>query len=528
MGALKDYKQGMDFTAKTFAGIEEPLANELKELGADDVKIIKRGATFRGNNELLYKVNYMSRLAIRILKPIGVFDVKDDQQLYDKVKKINWMDVFSLTQTFSVDANLFYSELDHSNYAALKTKDAIVDQFREATGKRPWVSNENPDIYIDVHISHDICTISLDSSGESLHKREYRIAADKAPINEILAAGMINLAGWKGDCDFYDPMCGSATIPIEAAMLAMKIPAGYYRKRFAFMNWEGYNEELWNKVKKEADDEIIESECNIFASDRSEKAIILAKRNLKHAGLHKDINIKVGYFDSIVPEKEGILIMNPPYGIRMEERGELRDLYKGIGNVLKQNFTGFQAWVISPNYDTAKFIGLRPSKKITLYNGPIETRFLRFDVYEGTKRYGDNPQERPDNAERKGNYKKDKPREFKDNKSDGRKRNFDTKKSDFKSSRQEGSVDRRKDSEVLDENYRKSNYPSSDKRKRDYDSESADSNSEERRKINQERSKNFDRHMESLRRFTNSENKKSEVKKKGRKRIIIKKPHKDE
>lgn len=524
MGATTDYKQGMDFTAKTFAGLEQPLAIELKELGAEDVEIIKRGATFRGSEELLYKVNYMSRLAVRILKPIGVFEVKDDQQLYDKVKKINWMDVFNLNQTFSVDANLFYSELDHSNYAALKTKDAIVDQFRESTGKRPWVSTDNPEIYIDVHISHDVCTISLDSSGESLHKREYRIAADKAPINEVLAAGMINLAGWKGDCDFYDPMCGSATIPMEAAMLAMKIPAGYYRKRFAFMNWEGYNEDLWKKVKVEADTGIVESDCRIFASDRSEKAIILAKRNLKHAGLHKDVDIKVAYFDSINPEKGGMLIMNPPYGIRMEERGELRDLYKGIGNVLKQNFTGFEAWVISPNYDTAKFIGLRPSKKITLYNGPIETRFLRFDVYEGTKRYGDKPQERSDHAENKGNFKKDKPRAFKDNRSDSRQRSSDSRKSSYQNSRDVGAENRKRDFEGKNENYRKSNYPSSERRKRDFDSERGESGSDKRRKINQERSRNFDRHMESLRRFTNSENKKSESKKKGRKRISPKKP----
>ena len=236
MESTKEFKQGMDFTAKTFAGLEDALAVELKELGADDVKIIKRGATFRGDEELMYKVNYLSRLAVRILKPIGVFDVKNDAQLYEKVKKINWMNVFNLKQTFSVDANLFYSELDHSHYAALKTKDAIVDQFRESTGKRPWVNVENPDIYIDVHISHNVCTISLDSSGESLHQRGYRIGADKAPINEVLAAGMINLAGWKGDKDFYDPMCGAGTIPMEAAMLAMNIPAAYYREKFAFMN----------------------------------------------------------------------------------------------------------------------------------------------------------------------------------------------------------------------------------------------------------------------------------------------------
>lgn len=527
MGALKDYKQGMDFTAKTFAGLEEPLAIELRELGADDVEIIKRGVTFRGSEELLYKVNYLSRLAIRILKPIGVFNVTDDKQLYDKVRKINWMGVFNLNQTFSVDANLFYSELDHSHYAALKTKDAIVDQFRESTGKRPWVSTENPDIYIDVHISHNVCTISLDSSGESLHKREYRIAADKAPINEVLAAGMINLAGWKGDCDFYDPMCGSGTIPMEAAMLAMKIPAGYYRKHFALMNWEGYNDDLWKKVKVEADEAIVEADCRIFASDRSEKAIVLAKRNLKHAGLHKDIDIRVNYFDSVKPEKGGMLIMNPPYGIRMEERGELRDLYRGIGNVLKQNFTGFEAWVISPNFDTAKFIGLRPSKKITLFNGPIETRFLRFDIYEGTKRYGDQPYEKSTSVENNDNKRKDNSRDSKDNRSDRRQRKFDSSKSRYQNSKYEDTDNRKRESGIKDENYRRSNYSGSERHKRDFDSEKGETNPEKRRKINQERSKNFDRHMESLRRFTNSDSKKSNNKKKGRKRITVKKPPKD-
>lgn len=506
MESIKEFKKGMDFTVKTFAGLEEALAVELKELGADDVEIIKRGATFRGDEELMYKVNYLSRLAIRILKPIGVFDVKDEKQLYDKVRKINWMDVFKLNQTFSVDANLFYSELNHTQYAALKTKDAIVDQFRESTGKRPWVNVENPDIYIDVHISHNVCTISLDSSGESLHRRGYRIDADKAPINEVLAAGMINLAGWKGDVDFYDPMCGSGTIPIEAAMLAMNIPAGYYRGNYAFMSWEGYNESLWKKVKEEANELMGETDCRIFASDRSEKAIAIAKRNLKHAGLHKDIEIRVGYFDSINPEKGGILIMNPPYGIRMEERGELRDLYRGIGDVLKNNFKGFEAWVISPNFDTAKFIGLRPSKKITLYNGPVETRFLKFEVYEGTRRYGDKPSEKPFSSEKRDFRKKDDFRSSKSSSSEGRQRNFDSGK----------------------DNYRSSKDTRTEGRKRDFDSETGESNPEKRRKINEERSRNFDRHMDALRRFTKSDDKKPDSKKPGRKRITVKKPPKDD
>jgi len=506
MESMKEYKKGMDFTVKTFAGLEDALVAELKELGADDVETIKRGATFRGDVGLMYKINYMSRLAVRVLRPIGVFEVKDEEQLYEKVRKINWMNVFKLNQTFSVDANLFHSNMDHSHYAALKTKDAIVDQFRDSTGKRPWVNVESPDIYIDVHISHNVCTISLDSSGESLHKREYKIAADKAPINEVLAAGMINLSGWKGDVDFYDPMCGSGTIPIEAAMLAMKIPAGYYRKSFAFMNWEDFDEALWIKVKQESDDGMIDMDCEIFASDRSEKAVGIAKRNLKNAGLHKDINISVKYFDSVKPKNGGLLMMNPPYGIRMEERGELRDLYKGIGDVLKQDFKGFDAWVISPSIESAKFIGLRPSQKIALYNGPIETRFLKFEVYEGTRRYGENEDvSKYDNQSSSSDFKKDNYRRVSDSKS------FDNRKPE-------------------EDDYVK-RTPMDDRsmnRNRNFDKATGETNPERRRKINAERSKNFDRHMDALRRFTKSESKATDGKKTGRKRISGKRPRKND
>ncbi len=514
MEPIKEFKMGMDLTAKTFAGLEDELEKELISLGADDVKVIKRGCTFRGDEALLYKVNYLSRLAIRILKPIGVFDVKTDEQLYEKVKNIKWMDVFKLNQTFSVEANVFHSELDHSHYVALKTKDAIVDQFRDETGKRPWVSVENPNIYVDVHISHNVCTISLDSSGESLHKRGYKVGADKAPINEVLAAGMIALSGWKCDCDFYDPMCGSGTIPIEAAMLAMNIPSGYYRKEFAFMNWEGYDETLWEQIKQEANDNLKEHEHNIFASDRSEKAMGISKRNFKHAGLHKDITAKVAYFDSLVPENKGILIMNPPYGIRMEERGELRELYKGIGNVLKNNFIGFNSWIISPDFDSAKFIGLRPSQRITLYNGPVETKFMRFEVYEGSRRYGDKEKEGwVDNNKVKSGSRD----EFPKKRDDFKKRDDDRKPRSF------GSSDDRKFKKREEGSFDRSDNKSEDRSKR-YDRDENDN--ENRREVIKERSQDFERRMESLRRFTNSDNKTPE-KKRTRKRITKKPPEKD-
>ncbi|MDP2722374.1 MAG: THUMP domain-containing protein [Bacteroidales bacterium] len=390
MEPLKEYLPGMDFVAKTFAGLENMLTAELIDLGAIDAEPIKRGVKFRGDVAMMYKANYMARTAIRVLKPISVFEVNNEQDLYDHVLRIDWTKVFKLEQTFSVEANVFHSELTHSHFVALKTKDAIVDQFREVLGKRPWVDTDNPDVFVDVHLSHNLCTVSLDSSGHSLHKRGYRVAADKAPINEVLAAGMIRLAGWNGESDFYDPMCGSGTIPIEAAMIAMNIPAGYYRQKFAFMSWEGYDEAVWLQVKEEADSQMGELKHRIFASDRSEKAVGFTRNNLKSAGLHKDIEVECRFFDSVKPaSKNGMIIMNPPYGMRLEEKGELRDLYRGIGDTLKKNFTGFDAWIITPSIDTFKFIGLRPARRIPLYNGPIETRFLKFEVYQGSKRYGE-------------------------------------------------------------------------------------------------------------------------------------------
>lgn len=409
MEGLKSFEPGFDFLAKTFAGLEGVLSKELTELGAKEVEIIKRGATFKGDAELMYKINYLSRTAIRILKPIGVFEAKSNDQLYQKVRKIDWTKIFNVNQTFIVNSNVFYSEVDHSHFAALRVKDAIVDQFREVEGKRPWVAKDIPDIYVDVHIAHNICTISLDSSGESLHKREYKIAADKAPINEVLAAGMIKISGWDGSEDFIDPMCGSGTIPMEAAMIAMNIPSGYYRSRFAFMSWTSFNEELWKKVKSEADAAVTETECNIIASDRSETAVNITKRNLKNAGLHKDVLVFHKYFDALNTQLEGgTLIFNPPYGRRLEEKGELRDLYKGIGDVLKQNYKGFKAWLITPNIEASKFIGLHPSEKHELYNGPIETKYLKFEMYEGSKKdkgeSGERKEGRFRERNREGNY----------------------------------------------------------------------------------------------------------------------------
>ena len=383
---LKTFEQAVDFTAKTFAGLEQVLANELKELGAKSVEPGKRVVYFRGDRELLYKVNYKCRTALRFLQPVGVFTVRNEMELYDKVKRIHWPKLFDVEKKIIVSASVFHSSLTHSHYVALKTKDAIADLFREKIGKRPFVSKENPQVYIDVHISQDKCTVSLDSSGESLHKRGYRIAADKAPLNEVLAAGMIRLSGWDRTGDFIDPMCGSGTIPIEAAMYAMQIPAGYYRKHFAFQNWRDYDPGLWEKVKQEAAALVHEHDFPIIGSDKSYKAFKIAASNLKHAGLHKDIVLLNKPFEKVNPESgKGILIFNPPYGVRLED-DELIALYKHIGDVLKNRFLGYEAWIITGNPVAARFIGLKPSRRIILYNGPLESRFIRFEMYKGSRK----------------------------------------------------------------------------------------------------------------------------------------------
>jgi len=386
MKALKTFEKGVDLTAKTFAGLENVLADELKALGATSVGPGKRVVLFRGDKQLIYKANYLCRTALRILKPVGVFTVRNEKELYEKVKRIDWPALFDGKKKIIVSASVFHSSLTHSHYVALKTKDAIVDLFREKTGKRPFVDKDNPQIYIDVHISKDKCTVSLDSSGESLHKRGYRVAADKAPLNEVLAAGMIKLSDWKKEGDFIDPMCGSGTIPIEAAMEAMHIPAGYYRQHFSFEHWNDFEPELLKKVKTEAKKAISEYDFPIIASDKSYKAFSIARTNMKQAGLHKDIMLLNKPFEKVNPESgRGVLMFNPPYGVRLDD-DELIALYKHIGDVLKNRFQGYEAWIITGNQGAAKFIGLKPSHKMILFNGPIESRFIKFELYGGSRK----------------------------------------------------------------------------------------------------------------------------------------------
>lgn len=366
------------------AGLENVLAEELTAMGALNVEPLYRAVSFEGNKELMYKANYCCRTALRILKPITSFVARNELALYNNIFKIQWHEIFNINETFAIDAVTSGNYFTHSQYAALKVKDAIADEFREHFGARPSVDVEDPDLRINVHIENEKVTVSFDSSGASLHKRGYRKNVDKAPMNEVLAAGLIKLTGWQCDCNFVDCMCGSGTLPIEAAMLAMGLPAGFFRKKWGFMTWHDFDKELWQNVMLDAGAEMEEFNYEILASDRSAKAVEIARANIENAHMHYDIKLsKQDMFEMVPPEGGGIMIINPPYGERLEEK-DIVTLYKGIGDALKKNFKGFEAWIISSNKDALKLIGLKPSKKIDVYNGPLECKFEKFEIFEGS------------------------------------------------------------------------------------------------------------------------------------------------
>lgn len=372
--------------AKCFAGFEEVLAAELKQLGSSDIKIVVRGVLFNGDKELLYKANYLCRSTIRVLKPIATFTALNEDELYTEVGKINWLQYLGLDSTFSIDGITSYSNITHSKYLALKTKDAIVDQFRNKFGKRPNVNTENPDVAINIRLFRNEATISLDSSGESLHKRGYRVATGPAPMNEVLAASLVLLSGWDGTTNFIDPMCGSGTIPIEAGLIARNIPPGYFREDYSFKKWNDFDSDLWDKVVNEAKDQIRDVDIQIIGSDWSGRILETAKDNVKSAGLIGTVTLRMNFInDSEPPEAPGCLITNPPYGERIKI-DDIKGLYKGIGDAFKQDYAGYTAWIISSNQEALKSVGLRPSRNITVYSGKLECKFAKFEMYTGTKK----------------------------------------------------------------------------------------------------------------------------------------------
>lgn len=370
-------------TAKTFAGLEYVLASEIKNLGGNNIKPGKRAVYYEGDLEMIYKSNYYLRTALRILKEIEFFQFRDVDQFYLFCKKIKWNNFFSVNQSFVINSTVSNSrDFRNSMFASLKVKDALVDFFREKTGQRPSVDTQNPDIFINVHINKNNCTISLDSSGESLHKRGYRVIQGEAPLNEVLAAGMILLSGWNGDSDFTDPMCGSGTLPIEAAFIAHNLPAGKFRKDYAFQNWSDYDAELFESIQQSSFGR--KFSYKIFASDISAGNILSAQTNARRALVFNKIEFKTADFQhlGIDTSKNSILIINPPYGERLKP-AYLDNLYAMIGERLKHHFTNCEAWILSAASESMKHVGLKPSKKIKLYNGSLECSYNQYHLFSG-------------------------------------------------------------------------------------------------------------------------------------------------
>ena len=376
-----------EYLAKTFQGLEAVLEQELIQLGAKRTKKLSRAVSFEGDTALLYKANLNLRTALRILHPIAVDNARNQKQLYDLAHSVNWLRWFTVDQTFSVTARSFKNpEFNNSTFVALKVKDAICDQFRRLRGSRPSVDKVNPDIQIDVHIFRDKCTISVDSTGESLHRRGYRDSGHRAPLNEVLAAGMVLLSGWDINTPLIDPFCGSGTILTEAAMYAHNVAPNIQRESFGFCEWKNFDKELWEKTWEEAKDSEREFDGRLIGSDISKKIIMHARQQVQEAGVDECIHLTAKSFeDRFVPEGPGTVITNPPYGDRMDFF-DVEEMYKAFGDKLKTDYSGYNAWVISSIEKFNRFIGLSPSKKIQLFNGGLDCRFMKFEMYRGTKR----------------------------------------------------------------------------------------------------------------------------------------------
>lgn len=371
-----------ELIAKTFMGLEQVLAQELTQLGANNVQIGRRMVSFTGNKEMMYRANFQLHTAIRVLKPIAHFKAKSAEDMYDEVKKIDWAQYIEKGKTFSVDSVVYSEEFKNSRFVTYKVKDAIVDQFRERTGERPNISVSNPDIRLNIHIAEDKATLSLDSSGESLHRRGYRQESVEAPLNEVLAAGMILMSGWSGETDFIDPMCGSGTLPIEALLIARNISPGVFRKEFAFEKWPDFDQELFDMIYNDESGER-EFEHHIYGYDVDMKAVNTAKRNVAAAGFTRDITIENRDFKTFEkPANKSIIITNPPYGERIST-SNLLGTYKMIGERLKHQFMGNEAWILSYREECFREIGLKPSIKIPVYNGSLECEFRKYQMFDG-------------------------------------------------------------------------------------------------------------------------------------------------
>lgn len=370
---------------KTFFGLEPVLAEEIKKLGGRNVEAKNRAVNCEGDLGFLYKINYSARTALKILVPIDEFKAYNETKFYERLFKFEWDDFMSVDQTFAIDATVNSERFSHSQFMTFKMKDAIVDFFQNRYGKRPSIETSSPDIKFHLHIDRELVTISLDSSGDALFKRGYRKEQGEAPINEVLASGMLQLAGWDGKGNFLDPMCGSGTILIEAAMIAMDLPAQIFRKRFAFQNWKNYDADLFSKIKDFRIERIREFHGKIVGYDIDGRMLNAARTNIESAEMEDMIEVRrENFFDTKKDLFPLLMVFNPPYDERISINDD--DFYKKIGDTFKTNYPNTLAWLISSDLEAVKKIGLRPSRKIKLFNGKLETRFLQYEMYEGTKK----------------------------------------------------------------------------------------------------------------------------------------------
>lgn len=379
----EDVRQDFELVAKTMRGLEDVLRDELVALGARDVEMGNRMVSFRGDKRMMYMANFCTRTALRVLKPVVKFTARDTDELYDRVRDLPWEDYISPDGTFAIDATVNSAEFSHSRYVTYRVKDAIVDHFTDKFRRRPSIRIQGADVLLNVHISDTRVTISLDSSGAPLNQRGYRTETLDAPLNEVLAAGIILKTGWRGDTNFVDPMCGSGTFLIEAALIATNTWPGIYRKGFAFEKWPDFDAELLAEIA--ADDSAErEFEFKIYGGDKDPEAIAVARKNIRNASLERCIDLRccdiVEWTDA---PKPGILITNPPYGERLRP-DDINDLYRSIGDTLKARFSGYHAWILGYKEETMKCIGLKPSVKFPVLNGDLECRLNEYVLFDGS------------------------------------------------------------------------------------------------------------------------------------------------
>ena len=371
-----------EMIAKTFQGLEEILAKELVALGATNVQIGRRMVSFTGDKAMMYKANFHLRTAVRILKPFLHFKASNADEVYEAVKSVAWEEYLDSNSTFSVDSVVYSDVFRHSKFVAYRVKDAIADYFNDKFGERPTVRLNNPDLVFHIHIAGEDCTLAFDSSGESLHRRGYRVETGPAPINEVLAAGMIMLTGWHGECDFIDPMCGSGTLPIEAALIARNIAPGVYRQGYAFEKWKDYDNELFKSIYED-DSAEREFKHKIYGYDIEGRMVACARKNVKSAMMGDIVQIECREIkDFVEPSEPALMVVNPPYGERLVPE-KLLQVYKELGSRLKHAFQGNEAWVISNNYDCFDQIGLKASARIPLFNGDLDCEFRKYELFQG-------------------------------------------------------------------------------------------------------------------------------------------------